>query len=925
MANRAVDGQPTVSKLSASEIVPTDGSGEAARPGRTDQDTTEELRRWAEYYQKVTRNFPNGTVTIYDRNLRLKFVAGQELESSGRNAGDLVGKTFEELAPHEVFVVAEPHLRGAFEGRTGMYEAPYWGEKFYHVNVAPLTGLDGTIDEILVIAQDITERKRTEEALRKSEEGYRALAEAAQESIFVISRDGTVEYVNKFAASQFKCRPEEILGKEMTSLFPPEISQRQHGSLQRVFETSQASYAEGQAIFPGGAVWLGTWLSPLFDEGGQVRAVLGVSRDITERKRTEEALREREFWLKESQRIARVGSYVLDIQRGEWKSSDVLDDIFGLEQGAEKTVSSWVALVHPDEQKKLQEYFANFVIAQRRPFNKEYRIVRPCDGEVRWLWGLGELVLGEDGSPIRMIGTIQDITERKQAADALRDSESRFKSLFEFAPDTYFLMDVRGTFIDGNKAAEELTGYKREELIGKNLLTSGLFSKAEAGNAADSFAQALRGVSAVPQEFTLDRKGGGQAIVEVRSQAMRIGGQDVILGIARDITERKKLESQFLRAQRLESLGTLASGIAHDLNNILAPILLSFQVLHDTVKDERGRKMLAVAESSAMRGKNIVTQVLGVARGSAGERGAIQVRHLVKEISEIMRETFPKSIEIDQYVAKDLWGVSGDATQLHQLLMNLVVNARDAMPEGGILRITGKNFFVDEHFSRFRPGMKPGPYIILSIKDTGAGMTPEVLDRIFDPFFTTKQQGKGTGLGLSTVHSIAKSHGGFVEVSSEPGKGSAFDIYLPASSHAEITFSTKSSAKLPRGSGETILFVDDEEAIREITRGVLESYGYTVLTAADGMHAFELFSDRSNHFDLVITDLMMPIMDGLALIQTIRATGSPVRIIASSGLPSNETTAQLEKLGVRDFLHKPYASDALLRLVGFLLGKEGKQ
>lgn len=388
-----------------------------------------------------------------------------------------------------------------------------------------------------------------------------------------------------------------------------------------------------------------------------------------------------------------------------------------------------------------------------------------------------------------------------------------------------------------------------------------------------------------------------------------------LLGIHIDITEKKHLEEQFLRAQRLESLGTLASGIAHDLNNILTPILLAVQLLPRMIPNlnEQTRQRLEILENSAHRGVDLVKQILAFARGVEGKRFSLQVGPLLKEIGKLVRQTLPKSIEIQTDIDPNLWTVSGDATQLHQVFMNLCVNARDAMLDGGILEIRTENKLVDEQLAQLHLEAQVGRYVLVTISDTGTGMPPDILHRIFDPFFTTKEIGKGTGLGLSAVLGIIKSHGGFLDVMSEVDHGSQFKVYLPAT---EVAVPKPiDSLDLLAGHGELVLIVDDEPAICEITQTTLEAYNYRVITAPDGISAIALLAEHKDEVYSVLMDLMMPNMDGLSAVPVMRRISPNLRIIATSGLNSTDAAAQAEQRGFQGFLPKPFAAQELLQIL----------
>ena len=388
-----------------------------------------------------------------------------------------------------------------------------------------------------------------------------------------------------------------------------------------------------------------------------------------------------------------------------------------------------------------------------------------------------------------------------------------------------------------------------------------------------------------------------------------------MIGIHMDITEKKQLEAQFLRAQRLESLGTLASGIAHDLNNILSPILMGAQLLPLKFPDvnDQTRQMIKTIETSAQRGAGLVKQILSFARGVEGKRVSLQMNHLLLEIRKIIQQTLPKSIDIHADISPDLWMILGDVTQMHQVFMNLCVNARDAMPEGGVLQMNAENLLLDEQYARMHLDANVGPYVVVTVTDTGTGIPAHILHRIFDPFFTTKEIGKGTGLGLSAVLGIVKSHGGFVDVQSEVNKGSTFKVYLPASPSTALP--TNEHLELLLGHQELILVVDDEAVIRESTKTTLETYNYRVLTASDGIEAVSVFAEYKDKIQAVLIDMMMPLIDGLAIIPLLRQFNPGVDVVVMSGLNSTEAVLQAERVGCQGFLPKPFTTRELLQIL----------
>ena len=351
-------------------------------------------------------------------------------------------------------------------------------------------------------------------------------------------------------------------------------------------------------------------------------------------------------------------------------------------------------------------------------------------------------------------------------------------ALLDKARDAIAVRDVEHRLTYWNKGAQRLYGWTAEEAIGKN--ADRLVYKEESSMLIEAKKSVIEEGEWIGELHQVT-KDGKEIIVESRWTLMHDseGKPKSILVINTDITEKKKFESQLLRAQRIESIGTLAGGIAHDLNNVLTPIVLSLQMLKQKFKDEQSQRLLTILENNSQRGANLIKQVLSFARGVEGERNPLAAKHVIREIEKVLKETFPRSIEIRTDIQKDLFTISGDATQLHQVIMNLCVNARDAMPNGGILSITASNFFIDKNYAQMHTDAKVGSYIVIAVSDTGTGIPPKIMDRVFEPFFTTKEHGKGTGLGLSTALAVVKSHGGFINIYSEVGKGTTFSVYLP--------------------------------------------------------------------------------------------------------------------------------------------------
>lgn len=509
----------------------------------------------------------------------------------------------------------------------------------------------------------------------------------------------------------------------------------------------------------------------------------------------------------------------------------------------------------------------------------------------------------------------EDIAERRTSEAKLREQAA----LLDKAQDAILVRDLEHRILYWNKSAERLYGWKAEEALGRSIKDL-LYRDPTAFLEATQTALEQGEWTGEIEQFTREDKP-----IAVEAHWTTVfddeGNPKSILAINTDITERKKLEQQLLRAQRMESIGTLAGGMAHDLNNLLSPVLMGVDLLRHMQLPPNAMRILTDIRQSALRGTDLVKQVLSFARGVEGARVPVPPSSLIEEIESFIANTFPKNILFETKIPEDVWPVIGDATQLNQILLNLCVNARDAMPEGGTMTLTARNLDLDQDPTH--PSAN-GRHVLIEVTDQGCGMPPEVMDRAFEPFFTTKDPGKGTGLGLSTVTGIVRSHGGFIDVSSTPGKGSSFKVFLPAAEEAaspEVQSSDRE--KFPRGEGERILLVDDEASILAITKQTLETFGYSVVTAADGAEALALYASHSESFDAVITDMMMPIMDGPALAAAIQRINPEARIIAASGLSSDDHASQAEDAGVKHFLSKPYTAAHLLTLIKQVLHPEG--
>jgi two-component system, cell cycle sensor histidine kinase and response regulator CckA len=522
----------------------------------------------------------------------------------------------------------------------------------------------------------------------------------------------------------------------------------------------------------------------------------------------------------------------------------------------------------------------------------------------------------------RELREAQERQKRLDAEQALRESEERFRQLAENITESVFWISepTAMKMLYVSPAYERIWGRSCDSL------DTNFMDWIEAIHPDDRqrvqtsyFDRSLRGK--YDEEYRIIRP--DESIRWIRDRGFPIKNQTGIayrvVGIAEDITNRKLTEAVLRRTERLESLGTLTSGIAHDLNNVLTPIMGIVQLLPKKIgnMDDSTKRLLQILNDSTHRGADLVKQILSFARGVESKPTNIQIDDLLLEIQRIIQQSFPKNIELVIDSPPNLWSLSADVSMLHQVAINLCVNARDAMPDGGILSIAAENLAIDENYARMNVDARAGNYVVITVADTGTGIEFSILDRIFDPFFTTKDIGKGTGLGLSTVVGIVKSHRGFIDVNSEVGKGTRFKVYLPATVTAEI-IPTVVPTQPASGQGELILVVDDEVPIQVITTAMLETHGYCVMTASDGIEAIALYAQHQQEIGVVVMDMMMPNLDSLTIVRALRKLNPHVQIIAMSGLATSEVVAQTMAAGVKAFLSKPFTATELLNTISHL-------
>jgi len=784
------------------------------------------------------------------------------------------------------------------------------GQCYYEARLLPLLE-----SQVIIIIRDITGRKRAEEALRDSEILYRTIFENTGTAMLIVEGDNTISLVNTEFIKQTGISAEDVGGKiwtEFTEFIVKDYLERmkEYDTLRRVDPAHVPKAYETRLIDKNGQlrdVYITVSLIP-----GTNRKVASLI-DLTEIKRMENALRESEQYLRWITENMKDLVFHIDAQGIIRYRIPIHGGVLGYSP-EEVLGKNGFDFIHPNDYGTAISAFMD-VLKSGQSKVMESR-VKHHDGHYIWMEILGNALVGEDGETVGLILVCRDITERKRAEEALRESEQRLHDIFDFLPDATFAIDLEGKVIAWNRAIEEMTGVRAKNMLGKGnyeyslpfygvrrpILIDLAFKSDEEIEKKYRFVKVEKDVLIVEADVPLKGEAyvlWGKARPLYDSKGNIVGAIESI----RDITENKKLEAQFLQAQKLEAIGTLAGGIAHDFNNLLMGIVgnASLMLLNMEPGHPHYKKLKSI-EEQVKSGAELSRQLLGFAR-----RGKYDVKpanlNVILEKTTLMFGRTKREIIVNRDFQEDLWTTEVDQGQIEQVLLNMYVNAWQAMPGGGNLYLETRNFIIDENFAR-RYSMKQGKYVKISITDTGTGIDEKIKERIFEPFFTTKEMGRGTGLGLASAYGIVKNHGGIITVYSEKGHGTTFGIYLPASEKA-VPEEKPSIIDVLRGH-ETILLVDDEVMIIDVGRDILQALGYTVITAKNGEDAIEIYRGKKDTIDLVILDMIMPGMGGAETFEVLQTIKPEVIVLLSSGYSVNGRPAKMLEQGCRGFIQKPY-------------------
>ncbi len=624
-----------------------------------------------------------------------------------------------------------------------------------------------------------------------------------------------------------------------------------------------------------------------------------------ERLQADRLLRERDFLLRESQRVGAIGSYDYDIAWDRWTSSEVLDSILGIDEKYERNKAGWVKIIHPYQREIMREYLTNEVFGKRKPFDREYRIIRVNDGVERWVHGRGELIFNEAGIPIRMIGTVQDITQRRQSEDAVKKSEERLRAYIDHAPYGIFIIDSENRCIDVNQAACDLTGYSKDELLSKSI---GDLVDPEDTEEIIRWFKAFKNTGRIKAEINLRRKDGVAITVSLDAVSLSDGS---FMGFCSDITETKRLRELESRAQRLETAGQIAGQVAHDFNNLLAPLMAYPEFIREEIgNDHPAIRYLDDIEQATRQIADINQQLLTLSRRGHYNLEVMKINDVLAQAVRQM-DAPASTLEIDLQLSDDLMNIKGGRSQIFRAVTNLLINAREAMHDNGRLTIKTENYYVDEMWVNYSK-VPQGEYVKVTITDTGCGIPQKNRDRIFEPFFTTKTTDKkrGTGLGISVVNAVVKDHGGFIDMNTTLGEGTSFYLYFPVTREA-LDNVPKQEIK---GGDETVLVIDDDMIQRDVCVKLLKSLGYRPSTAESGEVALRLLEKEC--FDLLILDMIMPAgIDGATTFQRALLINPDQKAIIVSGFAESERVAAAIKMGAGQFVKKPLTRRRLAEAV----------
>jgi two-component system cell cycle sensor histidine kinase/response regulator CckA len=801
-----------------------------------------------------------------------------------------------------------------------------WLELHAYPLVDPATGEVGGVVEF---ARDITLERQTEAVLQESETKYRLLVSHIPAVVFKGYLDWSIDFIDDKIEELTGYTKEDFNSRRMKwrdLILPEDLEGAQQVFLQAL-KTTQSYVREYRIRHKDGRIiWIQARGQILCDLQGKVEYVYGVFFDITEHKEAEAALRRSRASLAEAQSLAHLGNWEWLIQNNEVLWSDEVYRILGLTPGeVAPSFEAYLQAVHPDDQALAKEAVSN-ALYHDQPYHIMHRVIKP-DGAERFIYAQAEVFFDAAGQPVRMVGTVQDITERRLAQAALAESERRYRLLAEHVTDVIWTMDLelKSTFV--SPAIKWLTGYEARDYL--KLPFERMLTPASQEIARHKLQEELARAEysgdparSATLELEMLRQDGSTVWAEIKASILRDDqGRPVgLLGVSRDITARRNLEAQLRQAQKMEVVGRLAGGVAHDFNNLLTAILgYSELMLADLDIRDPAYQNVTEIKKAGERAAMLTRQLLAFSRRQVLQPKPLHLNQVIENLGKMLKRVIGEDIRLEIICAADLGWVLADPGQLEQVILNLTVNARDAMPRGGGLTISTANVELDGDYAEGHAQVQPGHYVQLTVSDSGCGMDAATRDHIFEPFFTTKEVGQGTGLGLSTVYGIVRQSGGHIWVYSEPGQGTTFKIYLPkVAAETESALPGPETAAL-RSGNETILLVEDDDGVREIAGRILRQSGYQILPARDGHEALQVCQEFQGTIHLVLSDLVMPGLNGHELMLRLASLRPGIKVAFMSGYAADGILDRdLFGTGVA-FIQKPFEARALTTKIWELL------
>jgi len=774
---------------------------------------------------------------------------------------------------------------------------------------------------IQVWIRDITDRKQAEKALQENEGLLSTMFNSITDPIHIVDRDFRVVLTNKNLLDLKGYTQEEIKGKHCYDVYQGLNSLCDGCTVNKAFKTGKPFAAEKTLPLEDGTErYFEVSSFPMFDSKGDLYQAIELTRDITDEKNMKKSLLESEAQKKAilDGSIDRIRLVDRDM-RIIWANRTT-----ALETNvpAEELVGHQCFEIFVGRDTPCQECPAAKALKSGKT---EHTIIhhaqsRDLKGESYWD-SYAVPIKDKSDNVIQVIQLIRNITEYRKVESAKRESEKKYRTLFEDSIDAIFITKREGEFIDANPSFLKLFGYNRGEIT--KISVRDFYANPDD---RDRYKKEIeKNGSVTGFSVKLVKKDGEEIDCLITASVRRDDNGAVIgyQGVIRDITEKKRaeeekeqLESQLLHAQKMEAIGTLSGGIAHDFNNILQAISGYTQILMmGKEPDNPDYTKLKAIEKSAFRASDLTSQLLIFSRKVETKLRPVDLNQELMQVAEMLGHTIPKMIAIELNLGKDSKIINADKTQIEQIIMNLAINARDAMPDGGKVIFETKNVSIDEGYMKTHLGAVPGNYVLLSASDTGRGIDKESVEHIFEPFYTTKERGKGTGLGLAMVYGIVKSHNGYIMCYSEEGEGTTFKIYFPVMETETGVFQHEEKIMDIKGGNETLLIVDDEEDLREVGREMMTKFGYTALTAPDGEGALKIYRKRKNEIDLIIMDLIMPGMGGKKCLEEILKIDQNARVIIASGYSESGHAKEIFKTGAKGFINKPYDINQMLKII----------